>query len=294
MLEDLLTIHETAPFSLENIVDIARNTSSILNGIRNSDHLQIMEKPDGSHITNADIAANDYITQELTKISPTIPILSEENSLATVSSSAFWVIDPLDGTTDFIDGRNGFSVNIALIIQGEPFFGVVACPAHDSIYFSTFNGEAFKQIANEPPIPIKTRKNIKMHKLKVGFNAKSSPMKFYDKTRQVLSEKFNLTLPSSPEDVGDIIPHLLVAEGKLDAYLKLGRDETLRGSGGYAWDNAAPHAIVKAAGGGFVDLYNYFNNLKYPTGRQRQHGYAVIGDRDFRDKIFHNYLSLKK
>ena len=268
--------------NVQDIIAVAQKTADFLMQYR-KDHpnMAVSLKSDNSPVTEADKGASTIAVSGLNALS-NLPVVSEENGVRARGLRLFWVVDPLDGTTQYSNDETGFSVNIALMYRktlesdAKPILGVVACPALESVYYSTLDNKSFVKHNDEAPRQLKTR-TADLDHLAIGINKSSSPDdRIYRRTRKRLKDHFKL--PADPIDVGDIIPHLLVAEGCLDAYLKLGRDKTLKGSGGFIWDNAALEPIITGAGGKFVSLRNHKESLHYKGRSIRQHGYAVVGD----------------
>ncbi|MES9968098.1 MAG: 3'(2'),5'-bisphosphate nucleotidase CysQ, partial [Sedimenticola sp.] len=119
------------PIDIEQLIDIARQAGDAILDIYNSD-FSVQEKADNSPLTEADLAAHTLITARLAEMTPEIPLLSEESAdIAYETRSGwnrYWLIDPLDGTKEFIKRNGEFTVNIALIDDGQPVMGVVHVP----------------------------------------------------------------------------------------------------------------------------------------------------------------------
>jgi len=118
-------------------------------------------KSDNTPVTTADLAANKIIVDALEALPDSLPVISEESDPIPYSVrnewSHYWLVDPLDGTREFIRGNGEFSVNIALIAHGKPVLGVVTAPVLNVCYFATKGQGAWKQIANQKPEPIHVR-----------------------------------------------------------------------------------------------------------------------------------------
>jgi 3'(2'), 5'-bisphosphate nucleotidase len=123
---------------------------------------EVIAKADASPVTAADLAAHHMILAGLNELTPDIPVLSEEDAEIPLANrqdwQRFWLVDPLDGTKEFIDGTEEFTVNIALIEQGQVSFGVVAVPARDAIYWGGQTLGAWRRIGNGQASPIRCRK----------------------------------------------------------------------------------------------------------------------------------------
>ena len=142
------------------VLQIAKAAGKEILSIYNQSDVGISYKDDNSPLTLADKASNDTIEKELKKITPSIPILSEEGQNIKFSDrkkwNIFWLIDPLDGTKEFIKKNGEFTVNIALISDGEPILGVVYAPVIDTIWHGDIKGGSYKIEKNQAPIKIKS------------------------------------------------------------------------------------------------------------------------------------------
>src|ERR1043165_9175586 len=119
-------------------------------------------KQDSSPLTDADRASHDFLTQSLPGVIPGIPVISEESMDPTLglreADGRFWLVDPLDGTKEFLKGTGEFTVNIALVEQGRPVIGVVHAPALGVIYFADLAGGAFRRSQDEAPVAIRAER----------------------------------------------------------------------------------------------------------------------------------------
>lgn len=191
------------------------------------------KKFDDSPVTEADIAANDYITKNLAAIAPEITIIAEEDKIIGSSEhKRFFLVDPLDGTSSFVRGEPEFTVNIALIEDKNPIFGVIYCPVHDILYFAMVGDKAYKKIGNEKPEVIKSR--LPSNDGVVVARSRSHPSKRTNEYLDTLNIKEIINTSSSAK-------FCMLAEGSADIYPRFGRT--------MEWDTAAGHAILLAAGG---------------------------------------------
>jgi len=226
---------------LTNIIDISKQAGDAIMTVYNSDDFNVQLKSDDSPLTKADIAANDIIVAALTKLTPDIPILSEESAKAPYETrkhwTKFWLVDPLDGTKEFVKRNGEFTVNIALIENGNPILGVVYAPVLDTTYSAANGIGAFKQEANKPAQEIKTAdyRNQKLKVVASRSHAGPDLQAFLDK----LGDYDVISMGSS-------LKLCLVAEGAAHLYPRLG--PTME------WDTAAAHAVVNAAGGQVENL----------------------------------------
>jgi 3'(2'), 5'-bisphosphate nucleotidase len=191
-------------------------------------------KDDKSPLTLADQASHNSIAQALKNLFPEIPLISEEGKgvLYTERSkwAYYWLIDPLDGTKEFLKRNGEFTVNIALIHHDTPVLGIVYAPVHDVMYYGGTTG-SFKKTGNDNAQKISV--NNKKDKL-IAVMSKSHSTKEED-------ELLNEYPVESKIEVGSSLKFCMVAEGKADIYYRAG--PTME------WDTAAGQAIVEGAGG---------------------------------------------
>lgn len=197
---------------------------------------EVETKGDASPVTAADKAAEDIILPALeNEISLSFPIVSEEaaseGNIPDFSSTPFWLVDPLDGTKEFISRNGDFTVNIGLIEDGEPILGAVYAPAHDTTYVGGAPG-AFISIKGAAYEPIGCR-TFPVE----GLTALVSRSHRSPETDAYL-ERFTIADDIS---AGSSLKFCKVAEGKADLYPRLGRT--------MEWDTAAAHGVLKFAGG---------------------------------------------
>jgi 3'(2'), 5'-bisphosphate nucleotidase len=198
-------------------------------------------KKDASPLTSADSASHDFLMEALRYLTPETPVISEESEEVingfVAAGTSFWLVDPLDGTKEFIKGTNEFTVNLALIEAGQAVMGVVYAPALNLIYYGSRNSGSWRKAGAEPPTPIFTRRADAARVSVVASKDHAGPL-----VEAMLSRLTNPQLLS----MGSSLKFCLVAEGKADLYL---RDlPTME------WDTAAAQCIVEAAAGGVYSL----------------------------------------
>lgn len=191
-------------------------------------------KADASPVTEADIAAHRLIVDTLRGWTPDVPVVSEESKEQpdVGGKRYFWLVDPLDGTKSFIRGSGQFTVNIALIDEGNPVFGVIYIPAQDRLFYGSAAYGAFKQEPDDAPRKVQVRMQPEEGVAVVVSMAHLAP-----ETEQFLQ---TLTVVSRVS-ASSSLKFCVVAEGEADVYPRFGRT--------MEWDTAAGHAIVNAAGG---------------------------------------------
>jgi 3'(2'), 5'-bisphosphate nucleotidase len=210
----------------------------------NRSAMKVDGKTDGSPVTEADLAADRIIGEGLARLAPEIPSLSEERvELATLPYEAsFFLIDPLDGTKEFVAGRNEFTVNLALVTRGVPLLGIVAAPALGLIWRGIVGRGAERLTLNDgaaPRVePIRTRPCPPSGKPWTVAVSRSHG--------DARTEAFIAERPGAMRsELGSAVKFGRVAEGLVDIYPRL--------SPTCEWDVAAGHAVVTAAGGRITD-----------------------------------------
>lgn len=218
---------------------------------------EVEEKADKTPLTEADMVAHHAIMEGLTALTPDVPVLSEESKPKTFeersSWSRYWLVDPLDGTREFIKRNGEFTVNIALIDGHDAILGVVYAPVVGSLYYAARGVGAFKKSELDDPVPIHVRNHCPKKVVIAGSRSHQSPQ-----FKDFLSRLSGYEVIS----MGSSLKSCLVAEGTADIYARLGPTSE--------WDTAAAHCIVDEAGGQITDthmqrlLYNTKEELLNP------------------------------
>lgn len=214
----------------------------ILEQVRSCAALTIMHKPDSSPVTQADQQASEYIVAQLQQLYPDIPCLSEESTKYYsdfANATAYWCVDPLDGTRGFIAGDKIYTVNIALMVHGRPVVGVVYAPAVDELYYGSMATGAFKVVDGKLPQPIKARA-IDWQRPAI-LTGKFNNKKRMDMWLEHYPQFRHVAINSSYK-------FCLLAAGEADVYPRFGAISI--------WDIAAGSALLFAAGGTVVDFSN--------------------------------------
>jgi 3'(2'), 5'-bisphosphate nucleotidase len=196
-------------------------------------------KADNSPLTLADQASHTIISERLLSLYPQIPLLSEEGKHTAYEIRKewpkFWLVDPLDGTKEFIKRNGEFTVNIALIEKNIPVLGVIYAPVWNLLYYGIQNQGSFKETPGQPPVRLQV--NNKQNLLTaVGSRSHADPAE---------AEELSKYDISGTTSIGSSLKFCLIAEGKADIYYRYG--PTME------WDTAAGQAIVAAAGGQVLD-----------------------------------------
>jgi 3'(2'), 5'-bisphosphate nucleotidase len=225
---------------------------------------EVEQKADKTPLTEADLAAHQAIMSGLSELTPDLPVLSEESRPTTFAERAawprYWLVDPLDGTREFINRNGEFTVNIALIDGHEPVVGVVYAPVVGSLYCAARGKGAFKKSELEEPVQIHVRNHCPGKVVIAGSRSHQSPQ-----FKEFLSKLPDYEVIS----MGSALKSCLVAEGTADIYARLGPTSE--------WDTAAAQCIVEEAGGQITDTH--MRPLQYNTKEELLNPhFFVFGD----------------
>lgn len=195
----------------------------------------VERKLDDSPLTQADLESQRIIVEGLEKLAPGVPVLAEESAQAPWAERRawreLWVVDPLDGTREFVKRNDEFAINIALVVKHEPVLGLVAVPAKGSVYVGAAGSGAYRLLADgtrsriqvaPPAVPLRV----------VGSRSHRSPR---------LAAYLARLPPHELLGVGSAVKFCLLAEGSADLYPRFGPTSE--------WDTAAGQALLEAAGG---------------------------------------------
>ena len=226
------------PDWLPAIIDIAYQAGERILEIYHDEEFIIEHKDDRTPLTQADLAAHRTIVAGLSSLTPEVPILSEESSgIPYQTRQRYWLVDPLDGTKEFIKRNGEFTVNIALIENGQPVLGVIVVPVTGLCYYASRDHGAWKKTPDSTPGRIRVRKVDSSHIVVVGSRSHGS-----ERMQQFLENLGRHELMS----MGSSLKFCLVAEGKADIYPRLGLTSE--------WDTAAAQCIVEEAGGQVINV----------------------------------------
>ena len=196
-------------------------------------------KSDNTPVSNGDLEVNKFITKKISEITPNIPIISEETSDNKNNSSLkdFWLVDPIDGTYDYINDLEEFTINAGLIINNKPAAGLIYAPAKKRMFYSFGVGSAF-ELTNGQAVNLGN--NILKNKRPIKFISYSNKIKpEIQKIYQDIGVVENVRMKSS-------LKFCVVAAGEYDGYVAEPR--------AYEWDIAAGHAILVHSGGTVTDF----------------------------------------
>ena len=219
--------------NIQDVVAIAKEAGDAIMQIYSQD-FEVEYKQDKSPLTIADKKANDIIENSLNQLTVNLPILSEEGKDIPYEQRKhweyFWLVDPLDGTKEFVKKNGEFTINIALIYKDTPVLGVVYAPALDVCYWARQGDGAFK---DGKRLPLKTENQRETFKIIASRSHMS------DETQKFIN-KIDTDKEKELVSIGSSLKICLVAEGEADIYPRLG--PTME------WDTGAAHAIVSESG----------------------------------------------
>tara|TARA_B100000795_G_C22763958_1_gene424854 strand:+ start:195 stop:956 length:762 start_codon:yes stop_codon:yes gene_type:complete len=195
-------------------------------------------KSDNTPVSNGDLEVNKIITKKISEVTPNIPIISEESSdNKNLMLKDFWLVDPIDGTYDYINNLEEFTINAGLILNNRPVMGLIYAPAKKRMFYSYGEGNAFElsngKTTNLSEKSIKKNKTIKF----ISYSNKIKPE--IEKIYKNIGVVENIKMKSS-------LKFCVVATGEYDGYVAEPR--------AYEWDIAAGHAILIHAGGQITDF----------------------------------------
>ncbi len=236
--------------TIQSVIDIANLAGDAIMSIY-STNFDYELKDDNSPLTKADIASNQIIINELERMNPSYPILSEESSNVKFEERSkwerYWLVDPLDGTKEFLKKNDEFTVNIALIEKNTPIFGVIRVPAKSITYWGGVDIGSYSKKDGE------SSKKINVSKRRsTGLRVVSSRSHKNNRLDECLSNFDSI----QDINIGSSLKFCLLAEGKADLYPRLGPTSE--------WDTAAGEAILKYSGGYLLTIdgkkMNYNNS----------------------------------
>jgi 3'(2'), 5'-bisphosphate nucleotidase len=224
---------------LNSINEIARTAGQIIMSVYASGDFKTTYKTDKTPLTRADTLANDHIVKCLHELTPRLAIVSEESlndkQLNFGQSQTFWLVDPLDGTSDFLDRNDEFTVNIALIRRGRPVLGVVYAPALDILYYATKAGARKEAGATAPlGLPIKSKRRRPLAVVSRSH---------LDSQTAAWLKQHNL---GEPLRVGSSLKLCYLSDGTADFYPRFAPL--------MKWDIAAAGYILEVAGGKILEI----------------------------------------
>lgn len=237
---------------IDQIIEIIEKTGNTLLELYAKQDLDIEMKPDATPITEADKLSNEALRKALKTLTPDIPVISEESDIPDYHIrkkwERFWLVDPLDGTKEFIYKNGRFCINIALIEDEQPVFGMINNIRDQEIIWAFKNDSCYlKKEGKISKLPVNTNTGSKLKMVVSRFNITEAEFEYIDFLQ---SKGYSLELIP----LGASAKHCEIAKGLADIYPKFGRC--------YEWDSAAGQLIVETAGGMVVTPEDY-GNLHY-------------------------------
>ena len=252
---------------LPDVIAIAREAGALILDYYQRNDYQAFTKDDSTPVTSADLAAHKLIISRLSALTPEIPVLSEEAADISLEKrsqwNTYWLVDPLDGTQEFIARSGDFATIIALIHNNQPIMGVVYGPVSDVTYYSYQNHGAWKIVANNEKIQINSHQH---REVKQSIAIAISRRQNINRITARLSSGWDYDLVPLGSAA---LKACLVAEGAVDCYLRIGPTGE--------WDTAATQCIVEESGGRILSTqleplsYNLRETLENPN-------FIVLGD----------------
>jgi 3'(2'), 5'-bisphosphate nucleotidase len=195
-------------------------------------------KSDNTPVSNGDIEVNKILTNKIQDITPNIPIVSEESNSHKLDDNLknFWLIDPIDGTRDYINNRDEFTLNAALILNKKPSIGIITAPAKKRIFYSYSLSNSYELIDNQEISLINKKKNS--HEL--------TAVSYSDELKPEILEIHKKYKITSHQKMKSSLKFCVIAAGEFDMYVAEPRASE--------WDIAAGHAILEHAGGKITDF----------------------------------------
>ncbi|AOT06499.1 3'(2'),5'-bisphosphate nucleotidase CysQ [Pseudoalteromonas luteoviolacea] len=248
---------------LEPCIELAQLAGQAIMAIYQQDDIGQQEKSDHTPVTAADLAANEVLLNGLKSLAPDIPVMSEETPIPPLEQrqdwQRYWLLDPMDGTGEFILQSGDFAVNIALIEGNQPVLGVIHWPAKNVTYFATKGAGAYKRSgATDEQIFVASPDTLTL--------AVSRRQKI-EAVSQYLNSQFDTIALGSCS-----LKACIIAEGKADCFLRVGPTGE--------WDTGASQVIVEEAGGCITDAQ--FNPLTYNQRETTENpDFIVMGHPDW-------------
>lgn len=228
---------------VSKIVKIATGAGKEIMKIYQTQDFDIQYKSDDSPVTIADQISNAFLIEKLNALTPTIPIVSEESIeipfLERQNYEYFWMIDPLDGTKEFINRNGDFAVNVALIFQNVPVLGVIYVPNTEGVYFAVKGEGSFKiEKGKKRKIMCNT-----FNLTDLGLRIPVSRSYFNEPTKKLIAENYQqpVLIPR-----GSALKFMDIADGSADIYPRIGTT--------MEWDTAACQIIIEEAGGQILEM----------------------------------------
>lgn len=223
---------------------LALDAGDVIMEIYNSSDFDVRAKSDDSPVTAADEAADALISEGLRKAFPDVALVTEEQAAShSETASTFLIVDPLDGTKEFIHRRGDFTVNIAYVVDGKAIRGVVYAPAKDRLFYTQADGTSVEEVAPFAKDSIGEANAISVSS---PDNAKLMVVASKSHRDQATDDYINKYQVADMKSAGSSLKFCLIATGEADIYPRVGRT--------MEWDTAAGHAVLVGAGGHVVQF----------------------------------------
>ncbi len=231
--------------TVENLIDTFLDAGRLSLDLRKKGLIKEI-KSDNTPVSNGDLEVNKLITRKINQLNPDVPLVSEETSenKSNTNLKNFWLIDPIDGTYDYINDLDEFTINAGLIINNKPAAGLIYAPAKKRMFYSYGENCAFELI-NGRPVKLNCEKKFNKNEIKfVSYSNKIKPE--IEKIHKKYNVKKYVRMKSS-------LKFCVIAAGEFDGYVAEPRASE--------WDIAAGHAILFHSGGSITDFHN--NEILY-------------------------------
>ncbi|MDB3885430.1 3'(2'),5'-bisphosphate nucleotidase CysQ [Candidatus Pelagibacter sp.] len=231
-----MNIEEAKKITL-SLIDTFNKASQVALDLRKAG-LKNKIKSDNTPVSNGDIAVNKILTKKIEEITPNIAIVSEESARHKTDNDLknFWLIDPIDGTRDYINNRDEFTLNAALILEKKPAIGIITAPAKGRVFYSFGLSNSYELINGTEVSLINKKKNYE------GIKA----VCYSNELKQEILEIYKKNNITSHQRMKSSLKFCVIAAGEFDIYVAEPR--------ACEWDIAAGHAILEHAGGQITDF----------------------------------------
>lgn len=262
---------------LASVIELCRQAGEVILPFWRSG-VEVAVKSDDSPVTAADLAAHELLVAGLKALDPSIPILSEEDANIPLSERSqwqrWWLVDPLDGTKEFIAGSEEFTVNVALIENGRVVFGVVSMPTNNRCYFGGAGLGAWRSDDSQHLAPISVRNEPGAGE---AFTVVASRRHSSPEQQKLLAGLSEVVGELELANIGSSLKFCLLAEGAADCYPRLAPTSQ--------WDTAAAQGVVEGAGGVVLNLDG--TTFEYPARETLLNSYflALPGEATWRDAL---------
>tara|TARA_B100000941_G_scaffold158571_1_gene112676 strand:- start:2827 stop:3603 length:777 start_codon:yes stop_codon:yes gene_type:complete len=201
--------------------------------------LKIKYKDDSTPVSNGDILVNKIVTEKISELTPNIPIVSEEssNNKSKIDLQNFWLVDPIDGTYDYINNKDEFTINAGLIINKKPELGVIYAPAKGRMFYTHGINESY-ELTNGKVIKLDCKKKTNENQIKA--------VHYSDKLKPIIHDYHNKFGVTEFHKMKSSLKFCVIASSEFDIYVSEPRASE--------WDIAAGHAILRNAGGIIKDF----------------------------------------